>query len=70
MLNKIVKECIGEFVKYNWSVKSRNKEAYCENAVGTCARALCECDLDFAKKVRKSVFVADRPLIQFCLMLK
>ena len=51
-LNEIVKECIGEFVKYNWGTK-RNKDAYCENAAGTCARALCECDLDFAKKVTK-----------------
>ncbi|CAG5105348.1 Oidioi.mRNA.OKI2018_I69.chr1.g2050.t1.cds [Oikopleura dioica] len=42
-------ECIGEFVKYSWG--TRRREAYCEDAVGTCARALCECDLDFSKKL-------------------
>lgn len=54
-------ECIGEFVKYNWSVKSRNKEAYCENAAGTCARALCECDLDFAKKLTEDLVSVFNP---------
>jgi len=40
-------DCIGEFVKYKYGEK--NNEKFCRNAEDTCDRALCECDLQFAK---------------------
>ena len=42
-------DCIGEFVKYQWGV--RKGEVTCRDQPGTCKRNLCECDLDFAKKM-------------------
>ena len=42
-------ECIGEFVKYDW--RMRRGAPQCQNAPGTCERNLCECDLDFARKM-------------------
>jgi hypothetical protein len=39
--------CIGEFVRYKYGEK--NNEKYCKDAASTCDRALCECDLAFAK---------------------
>lgn len=40
-------QCIGEFVKYRYG--ERNGEKVCKNQPDTCERALCECDLQFAK---------------------
>lgn len=40
-------ECIGEFVKYKYG--QTGGEKICENNVDTCKRAICECDLQFAK---------------------
>ena len=37
--------CVGEFTDYSWSTTS----ATCSDAPGTCARALCECDAQFAQ---------------------
>ena len=39
--------CIGEFVAYKYGEKEGDK--FCKNAENTCDRALCECDLAFAK---------------------
>merc|ERR1712113_1022462 len=49
-------ECIGEFVKYNWE-KLINGELKCTNKKNSCERSLCECDLDYAKKLPSSVGV-------------
>lgn len=38
--------CIGEFTDYNFSIN--NGEAVCNDQSGTCARAVCECDAEFA----------------------
>lgn len=43
--------CIGEFVKYRYG--ERNGEKFCRNQADTCERALCECDLQFAKDHNK-----------------
>lgn len=39
--------CIGEFVRYRYG--ERNGEKFCRDSVNSCDRALCECDLAFAK---------------------
>lgn len=51
------KDCIGEMVKYNW--KSINGEVVCTDDAGTCKRNLCECDLDYAKKIPGVINVFD-----------
>merc|ERR1711868_297757 len=40
--------CIGEFVRYKYGEKNGDK--FCKDTAGSCDRALCECDLQFAKK--------------------
>jgi len=40
--------CIGEFVRYKYGEVGRHK--ICKDSAGTCERAVCECDLQFAKK--------------------
>jgi len=42
-------QCIGEFVKYDW--RKVRGQPVCTNEPGTCERNLCECDLDFARKM-------------------
>jgi hypothetical protein len=49
--------CIGEFVKYDW--RMRRGQPQCINAPGTCERNLCECDLDFARKMPSQYDVFD-----------
>jgi len=51
--------CIGEFVKYSYGQKNGDK--FCKDSANTCDRALCECDLQFAKNHvgQKDVFNAD-----------
>lgn len=39
--------CIGEFVRYKYG--ERRGDKYCRGTPGSCDRALCECDLAFAK---------------------
>jgi len=39
--------CIGEFVRYNFRIG--NNGPVCRNNAGSCERALCECDKQFAK---------------------
>lgn len=39
--------CIGEFVRYKYGQKNGDK--FCKESPGSCGRALCECDLQFAK---------------------
>ena len=39
--------CIGEFVRYKYGEKNGDK--FCKDTAGSCDRALCECDLAFAK---------------------
>ena len=41
-------ECIGELVRYNYSIVGGSRKAVCTDNAGTCARALCECDTTFA----------------------
>ena len=50
-------QCIGEFVKYDWRVRRGQPE--CTNEPGTCERNLCECDLDFARKMPSQYEVFD-----------
>ena len=50
-------QCIGEFVKYDWRVRRGQPE--CTNEPGTCERNLCECDLDFARKMPSQFEVFD-----------
>lgn len=50
---KFGEDCIGEFVKYRWTKK--NGGIQCKDAAGTCKRNLCECDLDFAKKMPNEI---------------
>ena len=51
--------CIGEIVRYKYGDKQGDK--FCRDEAGSCGRALCECDLAFAKAhVSKAhVFNAD-----------
>ena len=45
---------MGELVKYNWERiigGGSSDDIKCSNKRNTCGRALCECDLDYAKKV-------------------
>ena len=45
---------MGELVKYNWERiidGGSSDDIKCSNKKNTCERALCECDLDYAKKV-------------------
>lgn len=44
---------MGELVKYNWEriIGGGSDDIKCSNKKNTCERALCECDLDYAKKV-------------------
>ena len=39
-------ECIGEMIWYNFEILN---EPICTDSAGTCERALCECDKEFAK---------------------
>ena len=39
--------CIGEFVKYKFSI-NKSGNARCKSDAGSCERALCECDRQFA----------------------
>ena len=51
---KLFQECVGELVKYNWERiigGGSSDDIKCSNKKNTCERALCECDLDYAKKV-------------------
>lgn len=41
--------CIGEFVRYKYGETNNGDDKFCKNDPGTCDRALCECDLAFAK---------------------
>ena len=45
--DKFGDDCIGEFVRYKYGEKQGDK--FCKDAPNTCDRALCECDLAFAK---------------------
>lgn len=56
---KFGETCIGEFVRYRWQKRKGNIQ--CTDAAGTCERNLCECDLDFAKRMpsQYDVFNAD-----------
>jgi hypothetical protein len=51
--------CIGEFVRYKYGEKNGDK--FCKDTAGSCDRALCECDLQFAKAhvAKKHVFTTD-----------
>jgi len=51
--------CIGEFVKYKFGIG--NNGPVCRDDAGTCGRALCECDKQFAKNhvAVKDVFNQD-----------
>ena len=40
-------QCLSELVTYTH--KTLNSEKYCTNDANTCGRAICECDLAFAK---------------------
>ena len=42
-------QCIGEMVKYKW--RTSGSGVVCVDKPGTCKRNLCECDLDYAKKM-------------------
>lgn len=39
--------CIAEFVEYKYG--ESNNDKICKDAAGSCSRALCECDLAYAK---------------------
>lgn len=41
-------DCIGEFKRYRYGEKNGDK--FCKDTPDTCKRALCECDLQFAKE--------------------
>ena len=47
------RECIGEFVQYGFDRK-RNQIS-CTDSPGSCERMVCECDLQFAKGIKKAV---------------
>lgn len=51
--------CIGEFVRYKYGEQSGDK--FCKDTPGSCDRALCECDLAFAKNhvAKAHVFTTD-----------
>ena len=51
--------CFDEFVRYRYD--EANDEKFCKDKPGTCDRALCECDLAFAKAHVEvsSVFTTD-----------
>ena len=38
-------------VKYEWEKITGSYDLMCTDKKNTCKRALCECDLDYAKKV-------------------
>lgn len=52
-------DCIGEKERYSWKKTKgdgfgpagRSGEVECTDEPGTCRRSLCECDLDYAKKI-------------------
>lgn len=46
-------QCIGEFVQYGFDRK-RNQIS-CTDSPGSCERMVCECDLQFAKGIKKAV---------------
>lgn len=48
-------ECIGERVRYSW--KKTGDNVVCTDNPGTCKRNLCECDLDYAKKIPSTIGV-------------
>ena len=50
--------CIGEFVRYKYG--ERNGDKYCRGRPGSCDRALCECDLQFAKAHVAKAHVFDK----------
>ena len=52
-------ECTAQNIKYN--VKLVTGQYECQNAPGTCRKAICECDLAFAQFTGKSEF----SLVQF-----
>ena len=47
-------ECTAQNIKYN--VKLVTGQYECQNAPGTCRKAICECDLAFAQFTGKSEF--------------
>jgi len=54
--------CIGEFVKYSFSIKSFKKgNGMCQDDADSCGRHLCECDAMFAQEhvSKKDVFDED-----------
>ena len=55
-------ECTAQNIKYN--VKLVTGQYECQNAPGTCRKAICECDLAFAQFTGKSEF----SLVQFLRM--
>jgi len=48
-------ECIGEMVKYEWAQITGSYDLKCTDKPNTCKRALCECDLDYSKKLKESL---------------
>jgi len=48
-------DCIGEKERYSW--KKVKGDVVCTDAPGTCKRGLCECDLDYAKKIPGTIGV-------------
>ena len=50
-------ECTAQNIKYN--VKLVTGQYECQNAPGTCRKAICECDLAFAQFTGKSRFRLD-----------
>ena len=43
--------CIGEMVQYQWARITGSYDLMCTDKPNSCKRALCECDLDYVKKV-------------------
>ena len=39
-------------VKYEWAQITGSYDLKCTDKPNTCKRALCECDLDYSKKVK------------------
>ena len=58
-------ECTAQNIKYN--VKLVTGQYECQNAPGTCRKAICECDLAFAQFTGKSRFRLDfqNPILNF-----
>ena len=46
-------QCIGEFKKYRYGLNANKGEVQCRDRAGTCERALCECDAQFGRQVKR-----------------